>query len=409
MDHFRDIVARHRPKAAAQAFMRVRTLPGEQAQVDWGSFGRIKFGAAERKLYAFVMVLSWSRQFFLRFYVNQATGNFLRGHVDAFSFFGGIPREILYDNLKSVVTERAGKAVRFSDDILELASHYRFKPAPVGVGQPEQKGRVERAIRYVRSSFFEARTWSDLDDLNEQARSWCLGTAAERRWVQNERLLVKEAFAQEKEKLLSLPDSDFPVFDRKLVIPGKTPYIRFDGNDYSIPPEYVKHRLEVVATLKTVKIMSGSQEVAAHERSFDKGGQIEHKGHLDALAETKKAGKKHRAMDKLQVAVPATTEFLIRAADRGHNLGRLTQELVRLLGDYGARDFETAVLEALQADTVHASAVQQVLDRLRSQRGQKRNVPLRFEPGSPAEDLVLRPNSLDDYDKVFQTGKGEEE
>jgi transposase len=91
-DHFRHVVARLRPRPAAEAYLRVRTLPGEQAQVDWGHFGRVQIGAALRTLWAFVMVLSWSRQIFLRFYLNAAMPSFLRGHVDAFRFYQGVPR-----------------------------------------------------------------------------------------------------------------------------------------------------------------------------------------------------------------------------------------------------------------------------------------------------------------------------
>jgi transposase len=109
-DHFRTYVARHRPRAPAEAYLRVRTLPGEQAQVDWAHFGKVQVGNAERRLVAFVMVLSYSRRIFLRFYLNEATNNFIRGHVAAFDFFGGVPRELLYDNLKSAVLERRGEA-----------------------------------------------------------------------------------------------------------------------------------------------------------------------------------------------------------------------------------------------------------------------------------------------------------
>jgi transposase len=100
-DHFRRVVGRHRPRKPAEAFQRLKTLPGEQAQVDWAHFGKHKVGRAERVLYAFVMVLSFSRQVFLRFFLGSSMPFFLRGHVDAFGFFQGVPRVLLYDNLKS--------------------------------------------------------------------------------------------------------------------------------------------------------------------------------------------------------------------------------------------------------------------------------------------------------------------
>ena len=149
-DHFRRVVARLRPRRPAEAFLRLRTLPGEQAQVDWAHFGKVRIGSALRVLWAFVMVLAWSRQLFLRFYLSAAMPSFLRGHVEAFEFFGGVPRVLLYDNLKSAVLERAGDAIHFHPTLLELAAHYRYEPRPVAPARGNEKGRVERAIRYVR-------------------------------------------------------------------------------------------------------------------------------------------------------------------------------------------------------------------------------------------------------------------
>ncbi|HEY3494901.1 MAG TPA: IS21 family transposase, partial [Polyangiaceae bacterium] len=128
------------------------TLPGEQGQVDWGHFGKVQIGAATRTLWAFVMVLSWSRHIFLRFYLSAAMPSFLRGHVDAFRFFGGVPRVLLYDNLKSAVLERVGQAIRFHPTLLELSAHYLYEPRPVAPARGNEKGRVERAIRYVRDT-----------------------------------------------------------------------------------------------------------------------------------------------------------------------------------------------------------------------------------------------------------------
>ena len=107
--------------------------------------------------------------------------SFLRGHVAAFTAWNGVPRVLLYDNLKSAVLERRGDAIRFHPTLLGFAGHYRYEPRPVAVARGNEKGRVERAIRYVRDAFFAARSFTDLDDLNAQAEAWCNGPAADRR------------------------------------------------------------------------------------------------------------------------------------------------------------------------------------------------------------------------------------
>jgi len=138
-DHFRAIVARLRPRPAAEAYLRLRTLPGEQSQCDWAHFGKLTIGRAERALMAFVMVLSYSRQLFLRFYLGASMSYFIRGHVEAFTYFTAVPRVVLYDNLRSAVLERVGDAIRFNPTLLELAAHYRFEPRPVAVARGNEK------------------------------------------------------------------------------------------------------------------------------------------------------------------------------------------------------------------------------------------------------------------------------
>jgi hypothetical protein len=168
------------------------------------------------------MVLSWSRQIFLRFYLNAAMPSFLRGHVDAFAAFGGVPRVVLYDDLKSAVLERVGDAIRFHPTLLELSARYRYEPRPVAPARGNQKGRVERAIRYARDNFFAARCYTDLRDLNAQAVEWTTEIAGARRCPEDAALSVADAFMYERKKLLSLPPDVFPTDERVEVEAGKT-------------------------------------------------------------------------------------------------------------------------------------------------------------------------------------------
>jgi transposase len=189
-DHFRHLVAMHRPRQSAEAFARLSTVAGEQGQVDWGHFGTWQIGRAVRQLLAFVLVLSWSRRIFLRFFLGGVTANFLRGHVAAFESLGGVPRCILYDNLKSAVIERVGDAVRLNPQLIDFARHYGYEPRAVAVARGNEKGRVERAIGYIRKSFFLGRNFKDVDDLNAQAEAWCGTVAMDRRSPQDESITV---------------------------------------------------------------------------------------------------------------------------------------------------------------------------------------------------------------------------
>lgn len=399
-DHFRHLVAYHRPRPPAEAYLRLRTLPGEQAQVDWGHFGRIRIGRAERPLMAFVMVLSWSRQIFLRFFLSQRMEDFLRGHEAAFSAWGGVARMLLYDNLKTAVLERRGEAIRFHPTFLEFAGHYCFEPRPVAVARGNEKGRVERAIRYVRQSFFAARTFRGLEDLNAQAEQWCEGLAADRRCPEDKSLSVREAFEQERPKLLPLPEYPYPSEERVEVQVGKTPYVRFDKNDYSVPHTRVRRTLTVVATPRQLRVLEGTEVVATHPRSYSCGEQIEDPAHLQALTQAKRQARQHRGLDRLHHAVPPSQELLQQIAQRGANLGSATAALLRLLDHYGASELGIAVTEALEKGSPTPHTVRLVLERRRSERGALPLVPVRLPEDQRVRELAVRPHNLATYDTL---------
>jgi transposase len=369
-DHFRHLIAHYRPRPQPEAYLRLRTLPGEQAQVDWGHFGKLAIGKATRTLMGFVMVLSYSRQIFLRFYLDARMANFLRGHVAAFQTWEGLPRVLLYDNLKSVVLERQGEAIRFHPTLLALAAHYHFEPRPVAVARGNEKGRVERAIRYIRDNFFAARSWTDLDDLNAQAQAWCIGQAADRPCPEDRSISVRQAFEQERLQLLALPDNPFPTDEHEAVTVGKTPYVRFDLNDYTVPPTLTRRTLSVVASPTQVRVLNGADEIACHPRSYDKDRQIENPEHIAELVAFKHQARRHRGQDRLAQAVPNSRVLLTQAAARGDNLGSLTAALLRLLDRYGALELEMAIGEALSRGVPHPNAVRLSLERRREQREQ---------------------------------------
>ncbi len=395
---FRAHVAQLRPRRPAEAYLRLKTLPGEQSQVDWGHFGHVQIGRAKRPLMAFVMVLSFSRQIFLRFYLNQRMDNFLRGHVAAFTAFQGVSRVLLYDNLRSAVLERRGEAIRFHPTLLDLSAHYRFEPRPVAPARGNEKGRVERAIRYIRENFFAGRTWADLDELNAQAAAWCSGPSAQRPCPEDPALSVGEAFAQERAHLIDLPDNPYPTEERLEVHVGKTPYVRFDLNDYSVPHTHVRRTLTVSASLTRVRVLDGESVIATHPRAFDKGQQIEDPVHVADLVAVKRAARAHRGLDRLAQAVPASRELLQHAAERGTPLTRAIAALVTLLDDYGAAELEQAIAEALAHDVPHPNAVRQVLERRREQRAQPPPLTLTLPDNDKARGIVVRPASLASYD-----------
>ncbi|MFZ4580715.1 MAG: IS21 family transposase [Myxococcota bacterium] len=400
-DHFRHFVARLRPRRPSEAFLRLRTLPAEQGQVDWAHFGQVQVGRATRKLYGFVLVLSWSRQIFLRFGFDIGMAGFVRGHVEAFEAMGGVPRVLLYDNLKSAVLERVGDAIRFHPELLDLSAHYRYEPRPVAVARGNEKGRVERAIQYIRHAFFAARSFSDIDDLNAQADAWCRGDAADRACPGEPGMKVRQAFGHEQPLLRALPEDGYITDERKEVAVGKTPYVRFDLNDYSVPHDLVRHQLVVLATTSRVRIVDGARVVADHPRSFDRDQQVEDPSHLQRLVDHKHQAHLHRGQDHLLAAVPGCRDLLTRLAQQGTNLGSAVAALSRLLDSYGPAELEAAVTEVLRTPAPHPAAVRQTLETRRRKRGLA--PPVVADLPARVRDIRVRPHALSDYDNL--TGK----
>lgn len=399
-DHLRHRVAdlELRPRRSAEAFLSLRTLPGEQAQVDWGHFGSREVEGGERRLYAFVMVLSYSRRIFLRFFYDARMVSFLTGHLAAFSFFEGVARCLLYDNLKSAVLERRGDAIRFHPKLLEVADHYGFEPRPVARYRGNEKGRVERAIRYIRAAFFPLRANHDIVSLNREAEEWCRQTASRRPWPQDRRRTVEQAYLEERGHLLELPAEPLPCHEQVDVTVHKSPYVHFDCNRYSVPHTRVDRGLTVVADLSAVRILDGTEEVAAHSRSWGKNQVVEDREHISKLRSQKRAARLSHGQDRLLRVVPRAEELLTALARRQRHLATAVDRLLRLMDEFGRADLDIAIAEALDSGSPHPETVRLILDRRRRERYQAPPVAIDLPDNPKVKNLTVVPHDLADYD-----------
>jgi len=399
-DHFRHRIAELglRPDKAPEAFFALRTLPGEQAQVDWADFGRRSVEGGHRRLFAFVMVLSFSRMLFVRFFYDARLPSFLAGHVEGFSFFGGVARRLLYDNLKSAVLERVDDAIRFHPRLLELADAYGYEPRPVAPRRGNEKGRVERAIRYLRGSFFPLRSHLELGALNREAEHWCREVAAGRPWPQDRRRTVEQAWYQERALLLALPEAPFPCHEMVDVVVRRTPYVAFDANRYSVPPERIARTLTVAADLDQVRVFDRQEIVASHRRSWDKGQLVEDPSHLEALWQAKRKARLHRGQDRLLRAVPQAEALLSALGQRQRHLATAVDRMLQMLDEHGREELAVAVAEALAAGSPHPETVRLVLDRRCRERQQSPPLPVALPDDPRVRDLVVIPHKLADYD-----------
>jgi transposase len=389
-----------RPQIAAPVYRRLTTLPGEEAQVDWGSFGTVRIGHGTRPLSGFVLVLSYSRAIFALFTLDQTLESFLRGHVEAFQTLGGAARTLVYDNLKSAVLERQGTAIRFHPRLLDLAGHYHFAPRPCTPGRGNEKGKVERQIRYLRDAFFAARTFRDVDDLNVQFRRWRDDLAHQRPHPEQRDRTVGAVFAEEQARLLPLPEHPFETDALRAVVARKQPYVTFDRNRYSIPHTHVRQPLTLIAGPTTIRVVDGTTALARHARSYDTGQTIEDAAHLAGLVAATGAVTAGSTRDRLRLAVPLTATLFDRLALRGDALRPHLVRLQALLDDYGAPELTAAVAIALDRQALGADAIAHILETRRRHRTCAPPIPVILPDHPGVRALTVSTHKLETYDAL---------
>ena len=396
----RRLVLTLRPLPPREAMLRLKTLPGEQGQVDWASFGKVRIGRAERALSCFVLTLSYSRALWFEFSLDQTLESFLRGHVRAFESFGGTPRELLHDNLASAVLERRGEQARLHPRYLELAGHYHFGPKPCRLARGSDKGRVERSIHYIRYSFFPARSFVTLAELNAEAILWRERTAHLRPWPGGDGRTVAEVFAEEQSYLHKLPQHPFESDALVTVRSGKTHYVRFDSNDYSIPHTAVGRDLLLAVSDTLIRVLDGATEIARHVRCWDRRQLIDDPTHKEALLADRRRAVRTEGKTTLTRSVPEAERFLDAAFQSGESHTRAVRGLESLLRLWGAEPLRAALAEALGRGTPTLASVNVLLEqqRRRSQRPAVRPLDLADRP--ELEALHVQPHSLEDYDDL---------
>ena len=270
------------------------------------------------------------------------------------------------------------------------------------------KGRVERAIRYIRESFFAARPFTTLEELNRQALAWRDREAHGRTWPGGDHRTVAEAFAEEKPRLLPLP---LHRFDSDLLVPvrsGKTIYVRFDLNDYSIPPAAVGRQLTLAASESTIRILDGNQEIARHRRSYDRRQPVLDPAHQEELLKEKRKAFGSTPGSRLSQAVPESEALIEAAFARGESASRQTTELLNLLDLYGARELRAAICEALERKTPRASSVAFILNQRRRSNKRRTPLPVDLSRHPELENLSVTPHDLETYDDLAKDDPDEQ-
>ena len=303
--------------------IRFHTEPGEEAQVDFGYFGKTPDNQGKlRKTWVFNMRLSYSRLDYFEKVYDQTVETFIRCHINAFNYFQGIPKYIKIDNLKAAILE-----AHFYEPIHQIqykifSEHYGFDPIPCRVRKPQEKGKTESGIKYVKNNFLAGRTFANGDDLDNQLRNW-LDTHCNQRVHGTTRKVPREVFEEkEKEILKPIPKDYYEIATYGTRKVYQDCHVYIDYNYYSVPYEYVGKEVEVERGRDTIRIFYEGKEIALHIRSKEKGSFTtvdEHYPKYKQITTTEYRSKYHLKMGELGRYAEEYFLYLLKKHPRNWN------------------------------------------------------------------------------------------
>jgi transposase len=392
----REHVALVRPRPPREAYLVTETLPGEVAQVDWAHVGELAVPGGVRALWVFVMVLANSRAMWGEFVIDLTVHSLCRSLVRAAHAFGGVARQWLFDNPKVVVLERIGTVARFHPTLLALCAAMRVEPKLCAVRKPRQKGKVERAIRYLRDRFLAGRTITSVEQGNHQLGRFIAEIAHVRPHPTIAQRSVGDVFAAERPRLLALPA---PLPETARVEPIKVDsqaFVHLDTNRYSVSSDYMLRIVTLVADDRTVRLVDGDKVIAEHARSWSRRQIFEKPEHRAALVEERRAARNLKGRDRIRAVVPEFDRIVERWDVSGSSLGYRVARTIKLLDLYGDQVFASAAADIIARELSDVGALAVACEKYRKDLG--RLVPIALVLPDHLDDADVVPHDLESYD-----------
>jgi transposase len=390
----RDYIAEKSRSISRKAFIRFESAPGQQMQVDWGYFGTTTYGESKRKLYALAITESYSRMLYVEFAHSQKQAVLHQCLLNAFHFFGGTPCELLVDNMVTAVIERQGRIVRFNDSFLDFLRPLRINPVACNVRQPQEKGKIERSIGYIRQNFWPLRQIKDLRDANAQVRKWLDETANIR---VHGTTGDKPAQRFGSVRLRSLPEHLPDCRDTVSLYAHKDFSIRYDNNFYTVPPWAVGRHLTIKADNDTVSIFYKDKTIAVHGRCFETGKRVENPNHADLVERQKARLFRDRDIAVLASLGTEVQDYLEALSNASQPVRKTVSKLLELNDEYGEKSLIYAVRKALELKAYGADYIENIL--------YQEMTPIRVHPpvilkNEDLNKLRLAMPSLAEYDAL---------
>lgn len=364
--------------------------PGEEAQIDFGYLGMWQdpLTGKRHKLWAFTLILSFSRHMFVRVVTRMDQQEWLMCHILAFQFFGGTPKRITPDNLKTGIIKADLYDPKFNQGYEELAHHYGIIIDPARSGKPRDKARIERVIPYIRDSFWSGRDFASLKETNRQAAQWCLKVAGIREHgTTHQQPLTLFRLAEEKE-LRILPMAPFEIVSWHRAKVALDCHIQVANTLYSVPYRYVGKTVDVKLGSRVVEIYLDYKLIKTHTRG-DKGRRVtdwnDYPPEKAAFFQRTPEWYRHKA-SLIGAATREAVETLLKE-HAFHHL-RQCQGILRLEDKYGRHRLEQACDRANAFGDPRYRTVKTILERELDKQ------PPLFEPVRAAGAFLRGPEEI---------------
>jgi transposase len=374
------------------AYTRFESNPGEQMQVDWGHFGSLEYGNTRRKLYALVVIEAFSRMLYVRFTHSQKQYSLHSCLIEAFTWFGGCPKQLVVDNMATAVVERLGSVVRFNDTFLDFLCRFAVQPIACTPGSPYEKGKVESGVKYLRRNFIPLRSFTDLDDVQGQALDW-LNSVANVRIHQTTGQRPVDRF--EKVTLRSLPQRLPDTRQTQSLLVHKDFAIRFDGNTYTAPPWTIGKSVIVKADAAFVSLYLNDKRIAVHPRCWERKQRIETPSHRQQVKRLRKKLWHDRQVAALMSLGTVAVDYLNGLLDAGQPIRKQVKRLLVLKDKYGADALVYALTKSMAHKALGADYVENIVHQEMAPKNDQPPVRLKNEQ---LNRIRLNQPSLAEYD-----------
>jgi transposase len=381
-----------------RAFLTLAFEPGEAAQVDWGYAGMIDIGQTRRRLSFFVMVLCHSRMAYVEFTCGEAMEHFLSCHRNALEYFGGVPRALLIDNLKTgVLRHPAGERATFHPRYLDFAAHYGFEPRACNVRKANEKGRVENAVGYVKKNFLAGLDIPPgLAATNTAARHWLESIANVRIHSETRQSPLSLFEGAEKPALRPLPPEGADTSVTRLARATNRCRVTLDTNRYSVPSLYSCQRLTLKVFPDRLCLYHAHNLVATHPRSYERHRDFENPEHVRELLDQRRRARDAKWLLSFYRLSPQAEYYHRQLCSRSLNARSHVNKIVALADIYGADKVALAIEDAIASEAFACQYIENILvqrERLAPQPG-----PLHLTRRSDLLEIELSAADLSLYE-----------